>query len=168
MQSDGFRGLMVVTAVVVLTCASAMAADYPNNMPDQPLSAIQSEMSFLIQLEPNDKIQVQGSFNGSNTGCGIYVHDVGTGQQVFKKAHNLHANPEQFSVELKAPAGKKAAYVVSIWTFIGGPPHVDLPEGWHQVGPDKGTFSVIPGQALYTVQGSQHGPTTVKFSVTQE
>ncbi|MGA7895238.1 MAG: hypothetical protein WCA49_18625 [Candidatus Sulfotelmatobacter sp.] len=157
----------VLAAALVFTCTRVVAADYPNNVPDLKIADIRGDLSFLIQLEPNESVQVTGSFAGSDTGCAVYIHNVGTGEQVLKMPHVLGKNPESFTKELKNTTNKRASYVVSVWTFIGGPPHVPLPEGWDQVGPDKGTFQVVPGQAVYVIQGSTHGPTTLKFSVTQ-
>jgi hypothetical protein len=151
--------------VVLAGCPLAVAADYPNNMPILGLSDVQSDLAAVIQLHAGQQVRVVGSFSGTHTGCGVYIHELGDGKLVDYRDHTLNSAPDRFTAILQAPKTGPDAFVISGWTFIGGPPHVALPPGWDQMPPASPTYATIPGEATFICQGSTYGPTVLSIRI---
>jgi hypothetical protein len=154
-------------AILTTLCGFATAQQYPGNFPNRPLSDVDGFLGYAIQLSPGESVTISGSFDGKDTGCGIYVHNVTIGVQVFSQVHPLAPSQQAFSnvPVLRAPADARANFVVSVWTFIGGPPHIPGTPGWHQIGPEAKSFATIPGIVTFSCKGSTHGSTKVTLNV---
>jgi hypothetical protein len=100
----------------------------------------------------------------------VYIHDGASGKQILKQVHKLDVSPEPIHtensgpVELKASPNEKGIFILSAWTFVGGPPTIPNPvEGWHQVAPSHVTIPPVPGSATFDCEGSAHGSTGINI-----
>jgi hypothetical protein len=153
--------LLNLLILSIVSASFAGAAGYPDNAPNLDISRIAGNRALLFQLQPDEKVEVKTTFDGTATGCAVYIHNVGTGVQVVKHAHPLDRPHEEHVDVLNGPG----AFLLSIWTFVGGPPIVapPPPAGWSQVAQSTSIFPPSPNSFL--CQGSAHGPTSVGIVV---
>ncbi len=144
--------------------AEAMA-DYPDNSPDLTAKEIDSSKGYIVALDPGQVAKIVGSFQGRDTGCAVYLNDLTTGYQVYKMVHHLDVSPENFQTSVRAPLDAPSSYLLSVWTFIGGLPHVERPEGCDQDAPSGVSQSHVATGIDFTCQGSSHGSTNVSITV---